>query len=509
MNAPAILAVTIAVLVVGRVLLAVEQARAASPRERTSRAGAGRGSGLLRFVAVWLLLAPGLGWLALAPPRMAATYVPGMVLLGFAALWPLTRYVLVPLGLVKAAYWVAWFSVRNKSEERAGASQLAASMALHRKADFDQDAASWLEERIQESAQIRGGTIAAAAATAAVRGDAEGARALFDSVRTLDPKVCPRSARHTAAEWLAADAASRGAWEQVIEIAGDPAGAGRSANLLAGVAKRLLGKPDAPGRATLVRLWLTAPRRRQSFAIVERALSVADGDAPIDDDDDDAVVPRAPDGDLLGRALAAHAALLSAKKPKPADVARVGRAFDAAFEDDSLAAHVDERAEALGATRAGSVLARLRSDVETSLFELLKKHRIALDDTVDELGDVAARAQRRLRDETLTVIEALSDAIRNRVRDKRALSPIDEWREWSALRMAYERGVLLGGPELRYLAFTKVQSDVCALAVWLFNDRKEKPIANAMFRFLLAEATATGDADGITLQTKNVGCGVD
>lgn len=508
MNAPAILVVLIAVLVVGRVLLAVEQARAASPKGPASSAGKGRGSGLLRFVAVWLLLAPGLGWLALAPPRMAATYVPGMVLLAFAALWPLTRYVLVPLGLVKAAYWVAWFSVRNKSEERAGAAQLAASMALHRKADFDPDAASWLEEHIQESAQIRGGTIGAAAATAAARGDAEGARALFDSVRTLDPKVCPRSARHTAAEWLAADAASRGAWEEVIEIASDPAGAGRSANLLAGVAKRLLGKPDAPGRATLVRLWLTAPRRRQSFAIVERALSVADGDAPIDDDDE-AVVPRAPDGDLLGRALAAHAALLSAKKPKPADVARVGRAFDAAFEDDSLAAHVDERAEALGATRAGSVLGRLRSDVETSLFELLKTHRIALDDTVDELGDVAARAQRRLRDEALTVIEALSDAIRNRVREKRALSPIDEWREWSALRMAYERGVLLGGPELRYLAFTKVHSDVCALAVWLFNDRKEKPIANAMFRFLLAEATATGDADGVALQTKNVGCGVD
>lgn len=59
--------------------------------------------------------------------------------------------------------------------------------------------------------------------------------------------------------------------------------------------------------------------------------------------------------------------------------------------------------------------------------------------------------------------------------------------------MAYERG-FLGGPELGCLAFTKVHTDVCALAVWLFNDRKEKPIANAMFRFLLAEATAVGDA---------------
>lgn len=503
-----IAAIGVAILI-ARVLLAAGQARAASPAPRPASTASSRSARIARVVAVWLVLAPGFGWLALAPPRTTATSVPAVVFLLVASLWVLGRYVLVPLGLVKAAYWVSWFAVRNVAEERAGAAQLAASIALHRRADFDPELASWIEQHIQDSAKIRGGTIAAAAATAAARGDAEGARALFDSVRTLDPRMCPSSARHAAAEWLAADAAARGAWEEVIAIGSDPTGPGRSAKLLAGVAKRLLGKPDAPSRATLVRLWLTAPRRRRSFAIVERALSVPDGEAPLDDDDDAAVVPAAPEGDLLARALAAHAALLSAKKPKPADVARVGRAFDAAFEEDALEAHVAERAEALGATRSRAGLARLRSDVETSLFELLKAHRIALDDTVDDLGGVAARAQRRLRDETLTVIEALSDAIRNRVHDRRALSPIDEWREWSALRMAYERGVLLGGPELRYLAFTKVNPDACALAVWLFNDRREKPIANAMFRFLLAEATAIGDAEGIALQTKNVGCGVD
>ncbi len=435
------------------------------------------------------------------------TYVPGTVFLVTVALWPFARFVLVPLGLVRAAYYVAYASFRA----RGGAGRRRAARR---------------EPRVPPQGRLRrgdggvaggedpgadgapGAAIAAAAAMAAARGDKEGARALFESARTLDPSVCPSAARHAASEWLAAEAAARGAWGEVIEIAGDPAGAGRSAKLLAGVARRLTGGLAAPGRAEPLWLWATAPGWLGTFAIVERALSVPDGEAPPEDDDDDVPAPRAPDGDLLARALSAHVVLLSSKKVKPADVARVGRAFDAAFEDAALGVEVDERATLLGATRAGAVLGRLRADVETSLFELLKSHHIALDDTVDELGDVAARAQRRLRDETLTVIEALSDAVRNRVNERRALSAIDEWREWSALRIAYQRGVTLGGPELRYLAFTKVHSDVCALAVWLFNDRQEKAIANAMFRFLLDEATATGDQDAIALQTKNVGCGL-
>ena len=505
---------TIAPLLVGlllaRVVLAVWTARAGERQSEPTQVGPGSGrlARLARFVVVWVLVGPACGWLALSEPRTLVTYVPGMVFLVTVALWPVARFVLVPLGLVRAAYHVAYVSFRAK-EERAGAALLAASLAFHRKADFDAETAEWLEEKIQAQTGLRGAAIAAAAAMAAARGDKEGARALFESARTLDVSVCPSVARHTAASWLAADAAARGAWGEVIEIAGDPAGAGRSAKLLAGVARRLTGGLAAPGRAELLWLWATAPGWLGTFAIVERALSVPDGEAPLDDDDDeDVVAPRAPDGDLLARALSAHVVLLSSKKVKPADVARVGRAFDAAFEDAALGVEVDERAALLGATRAGAVLGRLRADVETSLFELLKSHHIALDDTVDELGDVAARAQRRLRDETLTVIEALSDAVRNRVNERRALSAIDEWREWSALRIAYQRGVTLGGPELRYLAFTKVHSDVCALAVWLFNERKEKAIANAMFRFLLDEATATGDQDAIALQTKNVGCGV-
>jgi hypothetical protein len=126
----------------------------------------------------------------------------------------------------------------------------------------------------------------------------------------------------------------------------------------------------------------------------------------------------------------------------------------------------------------------------------------------EDLGETINRANRLLRDELLAEIELVCDRLRRRVDERRDLPPADEWREWIALRAQYERAADLVGMELRRLAFTKVDSDVCHLAVWLFNVRRQKPIANAMFRWLLAEAEALGDERTAELQRKNVGCGV-
>ncbi len=499
----------LAAILIVRLIVAAGQSRAGQPAVgRAAPPLSPRAKRVARFALLWLLACPIAGYIALAPPRTLATYVPGAIFLLTVGLWPLGRYVLAPLGLVKPTYYVVlggW----AQSEDRTGAALLAALVALARKSDFDPEAAAWLEDKIQAEKGVRGSAIAAAGVAALARGDAEGARVLFESLRTLDTRVCGPASRHTAAEWLAASAAERGKWDEVIELGADIVANGRVPWLLAAAGKRLLGRPDAPSRARLVLRWLVAPRRIQTFPIVERALSVPDGAAPPDDaaDDDAPPVPEAPEGDLLAAAIAMQVRLLRTKKPSPADVARVGRAFDDALADGALARHIEDRAALLGANRAEGALGRLRADIEESLFQLLKRHRMSLDDT-DDLGEIAGAAQRRLRDETLTVIEALSDAVKNRVAERRALSAVDEWREWSALRMAYERGVLLGGPELRVLAFTKVHGDVCGLAVWLFNDRKEKAIANAMFRFLLAEATAVGDTAGIELQSKNVDCGL-
>ncbi|MFT3774099.1 MAG: hypothetical protein QM820_52710 [Minicystis sp.] len=108
----------------------------------------------------------------------------------------------------------------------------------------------------------------------------------------------------------------------------------------------------------------------------------------------------------------------------------------------------------------------------------------------------------------LSEVEAASDAIRRRVDDKRELPPEGEWREWANLVARYERGVESAGEDFRRLSFVKVYPDACGFAVWLFNDRKQRPLGNLIFRWLLAEAEALDDQRAIALQTKNVACGV-
>jgi hypothetical protein len=122
-------------------------------------------------------------------------------------------------------------------------------------------------------------------------------------------------------------------------------------------------------------------------------------------------------------------------------------------------------------------------------------------------GATTARVRAAVRDRLLREIELASDALRRRTDERRAIPGADEWREWSALAAAHARGARLAGAELRQLAFHKVNGDATHFAVWLFNERKERAIANAIFRFLLGEAIAIDDATAAALQQKNVDCG--
>ena len=62
--------------------------------------------------------------------------------------------------------------------------------------------------------------------------------------------------------------------------------------------------------------------------------------------------------------------------------------------------------------------------------------------------------------------------------------------------------------DLRRLSFPRVNAEVCHLAVWLFNVRGQRALANAMFRWLLAEAEAVGDERAASLARDNLACGV-
>jgi len=244
--------------------------------------------------------------------------------------------------------------------------------------------------------------------------------------------------------------------------------------------------------------------------MVERAVEALDG-AFIDPEEEPPIAPASAESgaDALRTALSLHASVLARPTAavRPEDVRAVGQAWDAVLGDRATERLLDERALVIGASGAAATLSKVRAAIEEDLAAVVLATGMKLVDLGDK-GDVTARVRARLRDGMLSEVEAASDAIRRRVDDKKELPAADEWREWANLVARYERGVESAGVDFRRLSFVKVYPDACSLACWLFNDRTQRPLGNAIFRWLLAEAEALDDQRAVALQTKNVACGV-
>ena len=469
----------------------------------------GTGSFGVWAVFVWLILVPvGVAFTALS---LGAPFLilPAALIALVAFPWPIARAVLVPLGRPRLAYWLAYTSDFVFHRDRKGGAAIAAAWALSMARALDEEDAAWLEDKLAAEEPLRGAGLVAHALLLAARGDRDGARALLATIDLVDDRACPPAAKRIANGWLAADAAERGDWPRVAQLGDTLAHGGRLAWLLSGIAQSLLLEPMAPDAMGLWIRWALAPRRGATKAMVERAIEAKNG-AFIEPEDDAPLAPIAPTDaeDALGTALSLHAAVLAQKAEllRADDVRAALSAWDAALGDRATERRVLERALVLGASGA-STIARVRDAIEDDLAAVVVASGLPLAD-LGEHGDVAARVRARLRDGLLSEVEAASDAIRRRVDDQRSLPAADEWREWASLVARYQHGVARAGMDFRRLAFAKVYPDATAFAVWLFNDRGERPLGNAIFRFLLAEAQVLDDQRAITLQTKNVSCGV-
>jgi hypothetical protein len=73
-----------------------------------------------------------------------------------------------------------------------------------------------------------------------------------------------------------------------------------------------------------------------------------------------------------------------------------------------------------------------------------------------------------------------------------------------SLCAAHDRAARLGGLEVRRLVFAEVHGALCPLACQLWNDRREHAMAEALFRWLLAEAEAVGDSRLAEHERRNV-----
>ena len=431
----------------------------------------------------------------------------GVVIVAFG-LWPLVaswtiRHALVPLGAYRLAYYAA-FGARPGKDVPAYAMCVAAWALVY---DRTGKGEAWVASKRDARVPLGDAEVIATALIAAARGDLDIARPLMRSALLLEenhPVI-----RELAGEWLAVDAAERGDWKQIADDGYTAAWPATPLTFfLEGVASRKVGAAGAPGTAELWFRWLAAPHRWHTRHLREAAVPPppAEPTAAPSEEPEVAVPPeKAP----LPRAISAHLAIAQRAQPTPNALGATVRAWDAALSDGATHSWLARRALELDAP-LGAVDRALREValvVTDDLARIADAARLGSPASHGPIGDALGR---RLRHGRLDALEAGFNAWAARKDDhisKRNLgaarAPIDEWREFIALRDAYAAAVMAGGPELRRLAFPHAFTTGSNMAAWLWNQFHEYSMSHAISKWLLDEALAVGDTEAIELGNRN------
>ncbi len=466
-------------------------------RDRTWRylgwsAVAGAFAGIMFSIGIvfaWGLVLAGLWWMAIIMVALLAVPPAANVLV---------RHVIAPLGWVRAAYFLGLFSRPGKDAQ--AYALCCAAWALASKHSGAGEV--WLAAKRDARVPLGDAEVVVTALVATGRGDAETTRVLLRSTAHLveyHPAV-----RELAGEWLAVDAAARGAW---AELVADATAARWPASPLAffleGVAARRTNAAGAPSDRELWGRWLLAPHRRHTRALlaIPEALPSAQA-VPEPTDDRDSPPDRAP----LPRAVAAHLAFGRGLAPTTVALAFTVRAWDAALVDATTRTWLARRAHELDAP-LGSVERCVREVAAAVTAELGRIADTASLGAPMSHGLVGSALTQRLRHGRLDALDQGFTRWEQRRHDGASRAPIDEWREWIALRVAYDAAVTAGGLELRRLAFPNAYGKGQSMAAWLWNQRKEYVLSHAISKWLLDEALVVGDTEAIELGHKN--CSLD
>lgn len=432
--------------------------------------------------------------------------------------WPIAQVVAIPLGAWRSASYLARHSTTWQRDPEGGAC-LAGALALLRRETHDSSAASTISAEIADTKAIGTAGISAAGFVAASRGDLSNARELLQGALLIEGKKAIPRAQTIAREWLIADAAARGAWQQVASIGSEPwPMISLRARFLVAIAGRFTGAHSATDTGLWL-LWLLCPGHQQTRPLFDRArvipqalhprrYSAGDGEQAAPNVDE---LPELPEAKLT-RAIVLHAHW-SARDPLhlrlvPDRLVSLLQAWDAAYRSGDLQEHCDTRASILGIlTKAAVLRERFLADVAGDLAELTICAAVPLTEHISEPGELSRRVSLVVRNRMLDEVEDLSERLGQRSDSKSELPAVDEWREWAHLVQRYELAGRLGGLDLRRLMFPEVHRIACSFAVWLWNERREYGISTPIFRWLLAEAQAVGDESAIELQRRNLGAG--
>jgi hypothetical protein len=403
------------------------------------------------------------------------------------------RHVLVPLGAVRTSYWLGHL-VTMRDSDALGLACAAWALA----GCYSPAGEAWLTKRRDRRRPLGDAEIVVTAFAAAAHGDAATARELLrslDHIVEIHPQV-----RELAGEWLACDAARRGAW---TALAADAIAARYPATsltyFLEAVAARHTAAPGAPGTGELIARWLLAPHRRATRSLL--GLEPAPAARPATGDSAEAEAALDPQAARLPCAVATHLAIACAPEGQR-PVGRAVQAWDLALADPELHKWLARRALELDAP-LGAVDRALR-DVATTVTDELA--RIAEQDGLGACsshGLVGDALGRKLRHGRLDALETGFARWAERRHSGAVRAAIDEWREWCALRAAYDAAVAAGGLDLRRLAFPHAYTTGTQMAAWLWNTRKEYALSHAISKWLLGEALAVGDSEAIDLCTRN------
>ena len=341
--------------------------------------------GLVLAVIVWVLVG---GMMIVWTAQLRAGELAALpkLLVGLVVLlpWPLVRLVLLPLGLLRTAYYMSFLCLLRFQDDRRGGALLVGAWALLRAPQRSEahsgPALQFLEKRLHRLKKLRGAAVVAMGLGAARRGELDAARALLESAFNLDPAACPQWALELAGEWLTVDAVAQGSWPRVSAQASAARPRSPLTRFLRACADRFVSTDEPtlvpPSNLALSLHWLRAPHRRATWPLLQRArVSQPAPPSPALASRPDEPPPELPAAlRELALLLIAPVGTLTQEQ-----VLRVCRAFDAALGSPATLRRLTERAVSLGQSGPDAALRELRAEVAAMLGARLREAALPID----------------------------------------------------------------------------------------------------------------------------------
>jgi len=421
--------------------------------------------------------------------------------------WIVVRGIFIPLGLARAAVRVSRLGGHPWFRDPVGGAVLAGVLAAMHRRKHDPALARWLRMRLGED-RIGGAGIVALGLLAAESGDRETARIVLGSLDEIEPDICPPLARSLALDWLAADAARRGAWHELVERIVDDPFPTRTTRFVGLCARRMVGEPI--DRRSIAWAWLMAPRRATTISLLWKCLRHRLPHARVLDDHELARLAANDGREPILTALALHAEAAALPTTLPVAlplVERLAAGWDEAFADFGLRGEVRSRAEHFGTEATGELLvARLQRAVARDLAALLAQCGREAEHVRAETGVMRRAREVHFDEATETLAQRCSELARRR--GSANIDPAAAWIEWVRVRRAYLLAAVPLAPSQRGLLYAVIERELRQLAAWLWNERAERGLAHAVCLFLLAEAERVRDGEAAAYYRHNVVVGL-